>query len=193
MTLIEVTVAMGLASILILALTEMTFFSARAGKSEDSVSELNRTVSLLVTAINSQHPYNGNYNDPAYSQSGGCNQIFYQMPFPPTSPTALYTNYANVLAGKPTQTLIQITPGVQGPQQDANAINHLKIQNVTLNMVEGPINSRPDGSLAYLYYLEITAQKTNIAGSVQVGGNSQYVKDIYVELWTYDGKFVGCS
>jgi len=183
MTLIEMVVTMGLVSVLVLAMSEMSSFSARANKSGGAVAELNSNISSLIGALNTKRPYTGNYDDPNYSQSGGCNQIFYRMPFSTavTSISPLYMNKVN-----PGPVLIQITaPNVPN--------NNVAITGVDLLPIDGPIDTRPDGSQSYIYDLRVQAIKTNVGGTVQVGGNTAYQKDVFLLLWANGNLFEGCS
>jgi len=150
MTLVEILIAMGMASVLFLALSQMTYFSALSIRAQDSVDELNSNIALLVNAVNVVRPYNGSYADPGYSQSGGCNQIFYLMPANTVSLSPLSSYYANTPLGT---TVIQITKGSPGLIK-----NNLQINSVNLSLIDGPISFRPDGSSSYIYQIEIHLQ-----------------------------------
>lgn len=210
-TLVEICIALGMVSILMMALMEMNTLTALSMQSNGATDEFNQEAGALLTMLNS--------NGTVAGANNGCTTTFKGMsvPGPPwttalpvitaqpitwpdsvtnfitnitaaTAPTALYTDLAH------TNIFIQVTAPSAA---NANGLifpppkNHLWVTKLAFTGVVDT-NVAPPPALhlnwiANLYILQLQAQKVSSAGQKILGGETTYSKDFLVTLWVDPG------
>jgi len=217
-TLVEICIAVGLVSILTLALVEVNLMSAMATQSSNAADEFNNEASLLLNLLNANGSMNGITN--------GCTAAFYGMPLdasgnPIISPVAsdlpspspstafnayiatataaigIYTHPSSLPSPVPQGLVIQVTaPSAQTatgffpPPQ-----NHLWVTRLAFTQNIDPdfmTSYNHPGWFANLYNLHLDAQKIS-TGQKILGGETTYSKDFLVTLWVLNGVVQYCG
>jgi prepilin-type N-terminal cleavage/methylation domain-containing protein len=211
-TLVEISIAVGLVSILAMALISMNTLTSLSMQANAATDEFNQEASLLLTVLNSKGAVNGSMN--------GCTAAFLGMPVvagvpvisttvvPSPSPLAAFTSaistatqavalytkpYPSTSPSPPQGLILQVTaPTVL----TANAffpppINHLWVTSLTFNtpalatgVLTPPLKYTVNPVYqANLYQLHLSAQKVSSNGLNILGGQTIFSKDFLVTLW----------
>jgi len=217
-TLLEICIALGLVSILSMALIEMNTLTSMSMQSNAATDEFNQEASLLLNLLDSTGSVTGITN--------GCTATFRGMNIdgatglpvisvatvPSPSPLAAFTT-AMAVATAPIAIYTQPTTIPNNPQGmilqvtspsalTANAFfpppkNHLWVTNLAFTQVvdTGFLTPPLDNPLwvANLYDLNLSAQKVSSNGQTILGGATAYVKDFLVTLWISGGQVQYCG
>jgi prepilin-type N-terminal cleavage/methylation domain-containing protein len=207
-TLVEVMVAAGVLSLIVLAAVQVQLMSIRSAQSTAASDELNSEISALVNLVNEIK------QTPGLPNLNGCTNAFLGMPIspgnklpivspsqkllPPPTSLNLYKNYIKKPTVSPiaiyqnraasTNPIIQVTaPAISNANAKFPAPpNNLWITNLYfkawINKGSIPPPQSNPAWVSNLYLLHVDAQKTGL-GSLS-GGPTVYQKEILVTLWT---------
>jgi type II secretory pathway pseudopilin PulG len=214
-TLIEICVALGLASLILVALADVNTLSSRATQASNAADEFNSDLSLLLTLVNATAPT----SSPPAAPMSGCTLAFQGMQivgglpavstatiaWPSTVPNfiaamavapaaiAIYQNYSTS-----TGPIIQVGAPTFA---SANAFfpaprNNLWITNIQFTSQVDSLTLAPPtdlaGAVANIYDLHIDAQKVS-TGMTIFGGATTFSKDVLVTLWIIGTAVVYCG
>jgi hypothetical protein len=204
-TVVELMIGVGLMSIVVLVMAEMTNMSAKSSLGSAASGQLNASVSNLVNLVNST-------TQPNPGTPSGCTLAFigYPMDFGGNSPRQglFITSPMNTITTvRPSPSIaariLQITTGNVGSPSPGPTptipppMSNLQIVSINFTQVidwnfapADPTKLGETGSdpstppIVGLFNLEIQAQKVgNAIVSNVTGGNTYYIKDVLVTLW----------